>query len=167
MIYKCEFDNEVCTTADWEPFPIFDTQGRRKTCYRFNTLSNQTTRIRKTTKFGYTHGLHFYAYMPNNDFINYYISEYNINPVSSEIYRFLDGGLTSNLVLSRFVERKQGEPFNECQTNLGQLSDHESSLFKQIVGNNVTYRQTNCYDLCYFNKLSDICDCSFDGKTLY
>ncbi len=60
--------------------------------------------------------------------------------------------------------RKQGQPYNECQTDLSQLGDHESELFKAIVRANYTYRQANCYDLCYFRVLSRVCNCSFEGK---
>jgi hypothetical protein len=152
--------------SDWEQIKLLNYDGSIKDCVRFNggqTNIHNKSNIRNTTKFGYSHGLYVYLYIHPNDFINYYIGDTNARPVAGEIYRFLDGGLTSNLIVNKFVEKKLGKPFNPCHSELSKETDHESPLFKKIVRGNYTYRQINCYDLCYFMELSEICDCSFTG----
>ena len=159
-----------CDLNDFEPYDIYDTQGRRKGCVRFNTgrrFPNQSESFLQSTRIGWLGGLHIYLYMPKNDFINYHISDPKVSPVYGEVYRFLDGGLTANIVISKMIESKQGDPYNDCRLRLMTENDHDSYLFKQIIRANYTYRQVSCYDLCYYASVSEKCDCSFTGNLIY
>jgi hypothetical protein len=164
LLFKCTYDDntETCSIDDWKPLQIWNYDGTSQICFVFN--SGDPGSVRKSKKYGFSHGLHIYLFLQPNDFINYYIGDSEAVPVNGEIYRFLDGGLTSNLVMNKLVENKLGEPYNRCQIDLDEETDHESRLYKQIVRNNYTYRQANCYDLCYFKSLAAICNCSFTGQ---
>ena len=165
-MYKCNYDNlETCDLTDFEPFDLKQSKGQIKKCVRFNSGFNSSkipTTVRSIDKVGYEHSLHLKFYLQENDFINYYVSRSTVIPISGEIYRFLDGGKVSNVVITKLVEEKLGHPYNKCK-HLKKKSDYSSDLYKATIDQNITYRQINCFDLCYFESIAKTCDCSFTG----
>ena len=48
--------------------------------------------------------------------------------------------------IKKTVDRKLAKPFSNCSDN---ISSGTSDLVRQILEQNVTYRQKKCYELCY------------------
>ena len=78
--------------------------------------------LKTTSKVGYSHGLHLYLYRPSNDIFNIYIGESLYHPVFTEMYRLLDSGTTTAIIIKKHVEKKLKEPHNSC------VSTYEYSL---------------------------------------
>jgi len=66
----------------------------------------------------------------------------------SEINKYFLTGTSNEFVLDKTVETKLDYPFNNCW-NLVNLPD--TPLVRQLSAANITYRQVNCFELCFRN----------------
>ena len=50
-------------------------------------------------------------------------------------------------------------PYNDCYDNLNKIDAFDSDLFRVIIQNNQTYRQRDCYRLCFQKYVIEKCSC--------
>jgi len=151
-LYNCSISGTECDSTD---FYSFKTRAGYKnaimTCYVLNGGRNFTghlSDIKSTTTTGYFSGFFLMLYLPNNYSIYYYINDAYVKPTPSEIVKFLLPGGISDIILEKTVETKLEFPFNNCWERVN-LPD--TPLVRQLSAANITYRQVNCFELCFQN----------------
>jgi len=87
-------------------------------------------------------------YLPINYSFLYYINDAYVKPTATENIKFLLPGTSNVIILEKTVETKLEYPFNNCW-NLNNLPD--TPLVRQLSAANITYRQVNCFELCFQN----------------
>ncbi len=78
----------------------------------------------------------------------YYINDAYVKPIKIEIDKHLLPGTYNDLKLEKTVEAKLEYPFNNCWDRVN-LPD--TPLVRQLSEANITYRQANCFELCFQN----------------
>ena len=148
-LLSCSISEAECGHKDFYTFQtrLSFSNNSYATCYVLNYGRNSSghfTEIKstKSTEFGYV----FNFYLPKDHFLLYYINDGYVNPTSSEISRFVLPGTLTYLRLEKTVESKLEFPFNDC-SKLSSLPD--SHLVRQLSEANYTYRQVNCFELCF------------------
>ena len=79
----------------------------------------------------------------------------------------LDVGHITNIAVHKSYISKLPKPYSDCTQNLDDINSFDSDLFRFIIKQNNTYRQTDCYNLCYQNKLYQECSCQDSSLTKY
>lgn len=154
---KCQFEvpQNNCNFDDFEYVPIYDpAYGEHANCYKFNGGKNASMHERElysSSFIGYDSGLYFWFNLSKSHSIFYYVGANRVQPEITELNSIADSnkGERGNNVyvgIKKTVDIKLPQPFTRCQIN---IDSNSSVLVKQIFANNVTYRQTNCYNLCY------------------
>ena len=62
--------------------------------------------------------------------------------------------------LSRIFDTKLPNPYNDCVKDISKLDLSKLDLVREIVGLNKTYRQNDCFDLCFYQIVLLKCNCS-------
>jgi len=81
-------------------------------------------------------------------FFYYFINDAYVKPTTSEINKYFPRGTTNDFIFEKTVETKLENPFNNCWNSID-LPD--TPLVKQLSEVNITYRQVNCFELCFQN----------------
>ena len=71
----------------------------------------------------------------------------------------LDVGHITNIAVQKSYISKLPKPYSDCTENLDDINSFDSDLFRFIIQLNNTYRRSDCYNLCYQNKLYQECSC--------
>lgn len=151
VIVQCNFEDTDCSIDDFENFLIyyqFGTIDLNLNCYKFNggrNGSNHEVDILKSTQFGAYSGLTLQLNMLKRDHLFYYVGDNKIRPIYTELTHSIQPGKNILVEMKKVVEKKLPEPYSRCQTK---INSETSRLVKQVLAQNITYRQLNCYDLC-------------------
>ena len=62
--------------------------------------------------------------------------------------------------LSRVYVTKLPDPYNNCVQNFTDFDYSNSALVKEILSLNKTYRQSDCFDLCFYETVVAQCKCN-------
>ena len=132
-------DESNCFGSDFERIRVYDEKGTVHNCYRYNAevdSQGSSVAIKTSNKVGYSHGLHFYFYIPIGDFLNIFIGDTKVKPIFSEVYRFLDSGYTAAFLLNKLVEEKLGDPYNSCRSGWDYLRNSflNESVIEKFIG---------------------------------
>lgn len=150
-------------------------------CFIFNSGYNQKGEwigLKSSYLSGYTYGLVFYMYTPVSKSpynlelysgIKVFLHNHTVKPLNSEGI-FLKSGMTHLIGLRKTISKKLPNPYSECEAENSKL--YESSIiYKEILKQNSTYRQKECFELCLDKEIIDQCGCymiengeSFDKK---
>jgi hypothetical protein len=151
-LYYCSIRGTECDSKD---FYSFKTRAGYNndiiTCYVLNGGRNSTghlSDIKSTRTTGVISGFILHFFLPKGHLIYYYINDAYVEPTPSEIVKFILPGTFTNFKLEKTVETKLEYPFNNCW-NLNNLPD--TPLVRQLSAANITYRQVNCFELCFQN----------------
>ena len=71
----------------------------------------------------------------------------------------MNAGTTTNIVLHKSYVSKLADPYSDCTGNLDDSNSFDSDLYRHILKSKSSYRQKDCFDLCYQKKLLEICGC--------
>jgi len=151
-LYNCEISGAECNYTDFHPFEAID--GYRKStinCYVLNGGRNSTghpSEIKSTRNSERFAGFLIRFILPKYHYLFYYISDAYVKPTKSEIDTYLIPGTYTELKLEKTIETKLEYPFNNCWNRIN-LPD--TSLIRQLSEANITYRQVNCFELCFQN----------------
>jgi len=69
-----------------------------------------------------------------------------VKPTTAQINKYFVPGTNYDLIMEKTVETKLDYPFNNCWNRIN-LPD--SLLVRQLSVANITYRQVNCFELCF------------------
>jgi len=140
---KCDYDDFYSfeTPTIWSDAIII--------CYVLNggrNSSGHPNKIKSTRTTGFTSGFNLQFYLPKDHYFLYFINDAYVKPSVSEINKYFLSGTTNDFVLEKTVETKLEFPFNNCWERIN-LPD--TPLVKQLSALNITYRQVNCFELCF------------------
>lgn len=88
-----------------------------------------------------------------------FIHNQTIMPTSYEGYDVAPGTSTS-FIVNRQWNNKLPKPFNECYDDLTSMDSYDSVLYREIIKANLTYRQIDCFRLCYQKQTVEKCKCN-------
>ena len=92
----------------------------------------------------------------------YYVGDNYEHPTNSEIKSFFQlHDHTSYVGIKRIDSKKLGYPYNECLEDLTDFKD--KSIINRILSKNITYRVSNCLQLCEEDFIAEKCNCTFYG----
>lgn len=68
----------------------------------------------------------------------------------SEVYKFFEPGLLTDLIITKNIEIKLDEPYNKCVNNWSYTLNPKlnEQMIRSSYKNWTVYRQINCYQLC-------------------
>jgi len=151
-LYNCSISGTECDSKDFYKFESRASYNNAIiTCYVLNGGKNSTghsSEIKSTKTKGLLSGFFFQFFLPKDHTIVYYINDAYVKPTTSEIIKFLLPGTSNVIILEKTVETKLEYPFNNCweRANLP-----DTPLVRQLSVANITYRQVNCFELCFQN----------------
>jgi hypothetical protein len=70
----------------------------------------------------------------------------------------ISAGIETNFAINRIYEILKPKPYSEC-IDLNSIDSFDSHLYRVIYDSNQTYRQLDCFDLCYQQLLIQTCNC--------
>ncbi len=147
LILESIFDSQVLDPAEiFEPnFEEILYFGAAKTCLKFNGKRlNSPKKLFITKKLGADHS--FRLLMHFNSQIHYYIGDSTYQPSSTDLLGRISPGTTTDLVFSKVMQKTLGPPFGQC---LADGLTVDSEFFKETISSGFTYRQVNCFDVCF------------------
>ncbi len=151
-LYKCEISGAEC---DYKDFYSFQTRtsylnsSSTITCYVLNggrSSSEKVSEIKSTRTTESFAGFLIRFILPKYHYLFYYVNDAYVKPTKSEIDTYFIPGTYYELKLEKIVETKLEFPFNNCWERVN-LPD--TPLVRQLSAANITYRQVNCFELCY------------------
>lgn len=155
VFQKCMFEGHIdmCSENDFEYVLIYDASvGASYDCFKVNggrNATNQKTAILNALSFGKGSGFSFHLQLKNVvSSVGYYVGDTGVKPVFGEMTNLLQPGKVANVAIKKSVDAKLPEPYNDCEDD---IDGERSYLVKDILDQNITYRQINCYDLCFYN----------------
>jgi len=138
---------------DFYSFKTRSSENAIRTCYVLNGGKNSTghsSEIKSTSSTDPNSGLILELFLPKDHSIDYYINDAYLKPTTSDNIKFLLPATTTDIILEKTVETKLEYPFNNCWERVN-LPD--TPLVRQLSAANITYRQVNCFELCFQNFL--------------
>jgi len=112
--------------------------------------SGHLSEIKSVKNTGPSSGFEINFFLPKDHLFLYYINDAFVKPTTPEIIKPIFPGKIINYILEKTVETKLEYPFNNCWNRIN-LPD--TPLVKQLTEANTTYRQVNCFELCFLNFL--------------
>ena len=155
VFVACMFETWTngCNPDDFEYTPIYSVAfDLLYQCYKFN--SGKKKQIFTGSRVGIYSGLVIEFNVSISEQIYYFVGDNNVEPIFTELNNIVqkkEDGKFVSIEIKKTVDNKLPEPFSDCTEK---INSETSDLVKQITEKNITYRQKNCYDLC-FNKYLD------------
>ena len=143
IFISCNFEDTTCTLDDFELIQIYKANFNCEiNCYKFN--GGKSAPLLLSKKFGANSGITL-RLKGGNYYIYYHVADNNVRPVYKELERILQSPKFVFVSIKKTVDIKLPEPYSRCQKS---IDSNPSHLARQILERNITYRRTNCYDLC-------------------
>jgi len=157
-LYHCSISGARCGYNDFYSFEIRTSfRNTSMTCYVVNggrNSSGHSSEIKSTKTTDFNSGFQLVFFLPKRHLLFYYINDAYVKPTSSELesLRFTLPNSVNYFKLEKSIESKLEFPFNNCST-LRNLPN--SVLIRQLSEANITYRQINCFELCFHNYMKN------------
>lgn len=164
ILYKCLYNKAECNASDFAWYYSFHNGN----CFRFNSGMDADGNLHplvQSTMAGQSNGLNliFFLKLPKNKYavsnsngLKIFVHNSSFSPLSSEAIDVKPGTLT-NIGIKRSFTYKYPYPYSECID----LSSFDSILYRYFIKNNKTYRQSDCFDLCFQKIIIDNCGCYY------
>jgi len=155
-LINCKIGEDECDIKDFYSFKARTTLTNVTiTCYVLNGGRNSTghsSEIKSTRTTGFYSGFEMSFFLPKDHYFFYYINDPFVEPTSPEIIKYVLSGTSDILILEKTVETKLEYPFNNCWDRVN-LPD--TPLVRHLTEANITYRQVNCFELCFQNYIQN------------
>jgi len=152
-LFNCTINGTECGKNDFYSFKTRTSINVQDvlTCYVLNggrNSSGHSSEIKSTRTTGPYSGFELIFFLPKDHFFYYYVNDGFVKPTISEITNSISSSTVNFLTLEKTVETKLEYPFNNCwdRNNLP-----DTPLVRQLSEANITYRQLNCFELCFQN----------------
>jgi len=152
-LLNCTIGGTQCDKTDFYSFKIRSSINFQDvlTCYVLNggrNSSGHSSEIKSTRTTGPSSGFELIFFLPKDHFFYHYINDAFVKPTISEITKIIISSTTNIFTLEKTIEAKLEYPFNNCweRNNLP-----DTPLVRQLSETNITYRQVNCFELCFQN----------------
>lgn len=136
-------ENMACNLSHFEYFQVYNAfYDDYFNCHKFNGGQELLT----ATRFGVYTGLVIEFNLSDRHLLSYYIGDNKVMPDYKEIRDIVQPGKNVFVHIRQIVDEKLPDPYSPCTAD---ISARSSYLVEQIIlETNVSYRQTNCFDLC-------------------
>ena len=159
MIVGCTYNNNNCNKDDLEKTTLWHsyTIHREKVnCYTFNSgrdyLGNQR-KLYEMNKIGLVFEIRMN--LTEDNYVAYNLDANIYKPTESKLIHYITPGKFTETTIKRVIDEKLPEPYNPCLKQ-DSIEKYDSVLVQNIIDNNETYRQVNCYDLCFQQHISSL-----------
>jgi len=120
--------------------------------YKFNggkNSSNYKTNVLESSKIGIMSGLSIELNSSVSDTLWFHVGENTAKPLFFEfdVIKLNQKGKAVYVQFKKIVDIKLPKPYSNC---IEVIDSETSHLVKQILENNVSYRQEHCYEMCYY-----------------
>lgn len=151
----CKFNNIKCKNSDLEEITIFFL-GTDQTCLRFNGRKLDAEKKFLVQRPGWEHGFGLGLCV---DHIHYHVGLNSYLPISKN-FEYIKTGSYLGFGLKQTLQNTLGRPYNQCL----KAGEHfNSDLYIETIQDNYTYRQINCYEICFKKHYKQFC-ISFDNN---
>jgi hypothetical protein len=164
-LISCTINTMSCIPSDflWIFNPIYGN------CFSFNKGFNSSghpiSQV-QISKAGNINGLRLELFIGNPYNIANFVSTTGYHViVHNRTYKIslFDGydistGVETNLAISRLYVTNKPKPYSDC-IDLNSIDSFDSDFYRAIYGLNQTYRQIDCFDLCFQQLLINTCQC--------
>lgn len=97
---------------------------------------------------------------PTMNKIYIYIADNGVLPSILGIQNtFTTPGQLTSIGISKTVNKKLGEPYNDCIKSLDTYKKFNTTFYKTIINSNIKYTQSSCIELCFDYYLAPVCSC--------
>ena len=160
VLIATHFDsiNNTFSINDFEYFKVYAPDMElHQNCFKFNggrNALNHEIELQSTQDIGYESGLNMIL-KPSNDSLFYFVGDNKVRPTNVDLDRSIYLNKAPELLISLRIQKtddiKLPFPYSKCDRN---INSRTSYLAKEIIENNMTYRQINCFEMCYHNYLA-------------
>jgi hypothetical protein len=90
-------------------------------------------------------------FLPKDHYFYYYINDAHVQPTTDEINKCFPHGIANDFILEKGVETKLEFSFNTIFLSIrwDRINLPDTPLVKWLSEANITYRQVNCYEICF------------------
>jgi hypothetical protein len=166
FVVACFFALEPCNENDFVQYysMMFGT------CYRFNSgkLKNgSSTNLRSTTRASTLNSLVLELFvgdasdprsMSMSSGAQIFIHNDSLTPNMFEGLS-LNVGTMTYIAVHKTYSSKLPFPYSDCTDNLNDIGSYDSEYFRMTMSTNNSYRQSDCFSLCYQIYLNKKCKC--------
>jgi len=171
FLISCRYGSWYCSVNDFEPFFHFSHGG----CYMFNSNAlkkyNNKSDIEtiKIYRPGFQNSLQIELFVgePNDQLgimsssVGFDILFLNSTDFSNQLdYLNLAPGFEYNIAIHKTIIEQIPKPYSNCQVDEANLETFNSEYFKIFRKSNLTYKQSDCVDLCYQILSTNLCNCT-------
>lgn len=158
VLYNCSWGSlSICTYNDFEYFPIyvpfFDLDYN---CYKINggrNITNHETDLFVSVRSGIFSALNIVLNLTSTDILLYYVGDTHVRPVYRELNHWAQAGSFFKIGITKIIDNKLPAPYNQC---MKQVDSDVSELVQDIFAQNTTYRQSQCFELCFYEDIERI-----------
>jgi hypothetical protein len=173
FVISCFYSLQPCYENDFVPY--FDES--LGVCYRFNSgkFKNGTrTNLKTSNKPDFSNGLMLQLFVGDGSdprslslTTGAKISIHN-DSLTPSIFEgfYLNVGTMSNVAVHKTFLSKIPYPYSDCTDNLIDIDSYESEYYRITMSTNNSYRQSDCFDICYQIYLNKKCNC-YDPSIRY
>ena len=165
MLISCSFSGKKCSKDDfeWSFHPFYGN------CFAFN--SNKNSSLVKKSNLGNSRGglmVEFFVGIPKNlemfsTFTGAILSISN-NSFIRRIFQpiYVSTGKEIDIIFKKTIVNQLPKPYSNCDFD-ALTSSYDSILYRNLVDNNVSYNQQDCYTQCFQKTVEEKCSCYFSA----
>jgi hypothetical protein len=163
FLWDCSFNFKKCSGNDFKWVYNFFFGN----CFQFNTNGTE-----KSTKTGKAYGFNVQLFVGDPNATQAGITTQSgvliyIHNKTDQINMFngieASVGTSTNIAIRKMYSNKIEQPYSDCVENEEKLKS--SVFYNKIVAFNKSYKQTDCFDLCFSHHLFKNCSC-YEGSTI-
>ena len=153
-LLDCKFESQPCNESSYFKHTQLNYNGKNYDCYSFNSGRKG---LLSSKGVGSESGLEIIFNLSNTDKVYFAVHDNNGKITSNELNDIAeqDDGKIILIEMKKTIETKEQMPYSNCTQNIYSDTSH---LVKEILQQNITYRQRHCYDIClkeYMGNYSD------------
>jgi len=150
-LINCTFESQSCNESIYFRPVQLSVKDQKLDCYSFNSGKNNF--LLSQTRIGMGSGLSFMFNLTKFEKLLFKIHDNNEKPTFAELNDVVeqDYGKFITIEMKKTIETKEPFPYSNCTQNINSDTSH---LVNQILQQNITYRQRDCYELCYASYLN-------------
>ncbi len=165
-LISCEINTLNCGLSDF----VWYFDSLYGNCYSFNSGKNSQgypADVFKISRAGNINGLRLKLFIGNNlndmasfqELLGYHVIIHNQTYKITLNEGFdISTGVETNFAIYKVYETNKPNPYSDC-IDLNSIDSFDSNLYRVIYASNKTYRQIDCFDLCFQQLLIKRCDC--------
>jgi hypothetical protein len=167
ILISCKFNGNECSEEDF----VWSYDFYYGNCFDFNSGLDKNGKqidLKLSTKSGRIDGLQielFVGVPQNLDLFTFNSGAILI--INNQSYNQLEengvyvaAGYETDIIIERVFSTHLKKPFGECDLEETKIGSYHSFVFNEVIRNNITYSQIDCFDFCYQLQTIEKCNCS-------